>query len=61
MARLEYEQKRDMDSRITKLGATLIKLKNDLSEVEESEKELKSAIELAIKEIKHYKEEVTGM
>nr|GMD26933.1 structural maintenance of chromosomes protein 1 [Ipomoea batatas] len=57
---LEYEQKRDMDSRITKLGATLIKLKNDLSEVEESEKELKSTIEMAIKEIKHYKEEVTA-
>nr|GLL33199.1 structural maintenance of chromosomes protein 1 [Ipomoea trifida] len=57
---LEYEQKRGMDSRITKLGATLVKLKNDLSEVEESEKELKSTIEMAIKEIKHYKEEVTA-
>ncbi|CAH9134035.1 unnamed protein product [Cuscuta epithymum] len=57
-SQLEYEQKRDMDSKIKKLGTTLSKLKNDLSVVEESEKELTSKIEMIDQEIKHYDEVV---
>ncbi|RAL47704.1 hypothetical protein DM860_012329 [Cuscuta australis] len=55
---LEYELKRDMDSRIKKLQTTLAKLKNDLSLVEESEKELTSTIEIIGREIKHHDEVV---
>ena len=59
--RLEYEQKRDMDSRITKLESSLSALRNDLQEVIAKEKELKSAMEKATDAIDHLKEEVKGM
>ncbi|XP_057483786.1 structural maintenance of chromosomes protein 1-like [Actinidia eriantha] len=55
---LEYEQKRDMDSRITKLESSLSALRNDLQEVIAKEKELKSAMEKATDDIDHLKEEV---
>lgn len=59
--RLEYEQKRDMDSRIVKLESTLNNLKEKLKEVETKEADLKSSMEKATKEIDDYKEEVLGM
>ncbi|KAK3026158.1 hypothetical protein RJ639_040545 [Escallonia herrerae] len=55
---LEYEQKRDMDSRITKLESSLDALKNALKHVEEKEVELKSAMEKATGEIDQWKKEV---
>ncbi|GFZ20290.1 structural maintenance of chromosomes (SMC) family protein [Actinidia rufa] len=55
---LEYEQKRDMDSRITKLESSLSALRNDLQEVIAKEKKLKSAMEKATDDIDHLKEEV---
>ncbi|XP_022898289.1 structural maintenance of chromosomes protein 1 [Olea europaea var. sylvestris] len=55
---LEYEQKRDVGSRITKLESTLSNLKNALKEVEKSQIELKSAMEAANSDIDRLKEEV---
>ncbi|KAL2535788.1 Structural maintenance of chromosomes (SMC) family protein [Forsythia ovata] len=55
---LEYERKRDVGSRITKLESTLSNLKNALKEVENSQNELKSAMEAANTDIDHLKEEV---
>ncbi|KAG9151144.1 hypothetical protein Leryth_002716 [Lithospermum erythrorhizon] len=55
---LEYEQKRDLDSRISKLESTLGNLKQSLKDVEKREVELKSMIEKASSEIEHLKEEV---
>lgn len=57
-SQLEYEQKRDMDSRIVKLESTLNNLKEKLKEVETKEADLKSSMEKATKEIDDYKEEV---
>lgn len=57
-SQLEYEQKRDMDSRIVKLESTLNNLKEKLKEVETKEVELKSSMEKATNEIDDYKEEV---
>ncbi|KAG5514580.1 hypothetical protein RHGRI_035851 [Rhododendron griersonianum] len=58
---LEYEQKRDMDSPITKLESSLGALTSDLNEVKAKEEELKSAIRKATDDIDHLKEEVKGM
>ncbi|KAM7496101.1 hypothetical protein LguiA_020515 [Lonicera macranthoides] len=55
---LEYEQKRDMESRITKLESSLNALKNSLKHIQEKEIELKSAMEKATDEIDHWKTEV---
>ncbi|KAI8523049.1 hypothetical protein RHMOL_Rhmol13G0044200 [Rhododendron molle] len=55
---LEYEQKRDMDSPITKLEYSLGALTSDLNEVKAKEEELKSAIRKATDDIDHLKEEV---
>lgn len=57
-SQLEYEQKRDMDSRIVKLESTLNNSKEKLKEVETKESDLKSSMEKATKEIDDYKEEV---
>ncbi|PHT46563.1 Structural maintenance of chromosomes protein 1 [Capsicum baccatum] len=57
-SQLEYEQKRDMDSRIVKLESTLNNLKEKLKEVEAKEVDLKSSMEKATREIDEYKEEV---
>lgn len=58
---MEYEQKRDMDSPITKLESSLGALTSDLNEVKAKEEELKSAIRKATDDIDHLKEEVKGM
>ncbi|XP_058197124.1 structural maintenance of chromosomes protein 1 isoform X2 [Rhododendron vialii] len=55
---LEYEQKRDMDSPITKLESSLGALTSDLNEVKAKEEELKSAMKKATDDIDHLKEEV---
>ncbi|KAL6994798.1 Structural maintenance of chromosomes protein 1 [Sarracenia purpurea var. burkii] len=55
---LEYEQKRDMDSRITKLESSISALRNDLNEVIAKEEELKSGIGRASDDINLLKEEV---
>ncbi|KAH7837895.1 hypothetical protein Vadar_019309 [Vaccinium darrowii] len=55
---LEYEQKRDMDSRITKLESSLSALRDDLNEVVSKEEELKSAMGKATDDIDKLKEEV---
>lgn len=55
---LEYEQKRDMGSRITKLDSSLDELKSALDQVEVRERELKSTTEKATHEIDQWKEEV---
>lgn len=57
-SQLEYEQKRDMDSRIVKLESTLNNLKEKLKEFETKEVDLKSSMEKATKEIDDFKEEV---
>ncbi|MCD7467409.1 Structural maintenance of chromosomes protein 1 [Datura stramonium] len=57
-SQLEYEQKRDMDSRIVKLESILSNLKEKLKEVETKEVDLKSSMEKATNEIDDYKEEV---
>lgn len=59
--RLEYEQNRDMESRIKELESSLSALENDLEQVQEKETEAKLSAEKAISEIKHWNEEVEGM
>uniref|UniRef100_A0A5B7C5C0 Structural maintenance of chromosomes protein n=1 Tax=Davidia involucrata TaxID=16924 RepID=A0A5B7C5C0_DAVIN len=55
---LEYEQKRDMESRITKLESSLGELKNALKQFELKEVELKSATDKGTGEIDQWKKEV---
>ncbi|KAL8513780.1 hypothetical protein ACS0TY_013045 [Phlomoides rotata] len=55
---LEYEKKRDVDSRIKKLETTLDNLNTALKRVENEQKELKSAAETANAEIEDLKEQV---
>lgn len=55
---LEYEKKRDVDSRIKKLETTLDNLNTALKRVENEQKELKSAAETANAEIEELKEQV---
>lgn len=55
---LEYEQKRDVGSRIAKLESSLTALENDLKQVQKKEAQAKSAIEEATSEINRLKEEV---
>lgn len=54
---LEYEQKRDMDTRIKKLESTLSNLQNELKLVQKREDDVKLAIEKATDEINKLKEE----
>lgn len=58
--RLEYEQKRDMESRIKKLESSLISLENELKQVQKKEAEVKLATEKATAEINRWKDEVRG-
>ena len=58
--RLEYEQNRDMGSRIKELESSISALENDLDRIQERETEAKSSAEKAISEIKHWNEEVEG-
>jgi structural maintenance of chromosome 1 len=60
LARLEYEQNRDMGSRIKELESSISALKNDLVQVKEREDQAKSTAEDATVEINRYKEEVQG-
>ncbi|EOX94450.1 Structural maintenance of chromosome 1 protein, putative isoform 5 [Theobroma cacao] len=55
---LEYEHKRDVESRIKKLESSLSSLENDLKLVQKKEAEVKVATEKASDEINRWKEEV---
>ncbi|XP_021898438.1 structural maintenance of chromosomes protein 1 [Carica papaya] len=55
---LEYEQKRDVESRIKKLETSLSSLENDLRQVQKKEVDIKSATEEATGEINQWKEEM---
>lgn len=59
--RLEYEQNRDMESRIKELQHSISNLQKDLERVQKKEAEAKSAAEKASGEILRWKEEVQGM
>ncbi|KAK7345769.1 hypothetical protein VNO77_16380 [Canavalia gladiata] len=54
---LEYEQNRDMSSRIQELESSLSALENDLKQVQNREAEAKLAAENAAEEINQFKEE----
>uniref|UniRef100_A0A7N0UUA8 RecF/RecN/SMC N-terminal domain-containing protein n=1 Tax=Kalanchoe fedtschenkoi TaxID=63787 RepID=A0A7N0UUA8_KALFE len=58
IARLEYEQKRDIASQITKLEASLKALENQLKEIKDKEDNAKKAMEETIGEINAWKEKV---
>lgn len=58
--RLEYEQKRDMESRIRKLESSLAALENDLKQVQKKEAQIKLASDKATDEINKWKEEMKG-
>lgn len=58
--RLEYEQKRDMNSRIVKLESTLGNFRKQLEEIEGKQVAQKSAMEKATEEIEGYNEAVSG-
>lgn len=55
---LEYEQKRDMESRIRKLESSLAALENDLKQVQKKEAQIKLASDKATDEINKWKEEM---
>jgi len=57
---LEYEQKRDMESRIRKLESSLAALENDLKQVQKKEAQIKLASDKATDEINKWKEEMKG-
>ena len=59
--RLEYEQNRDMESRIKDLESSLHALEKDLEQIEKREAEAKSSAEKAIGEINRLNDEVEGM
>ncbi|PPR88213.1 hypothetical protein GOBAR_AA32474 [Gossypium barbadense] len=58
---LEYERKRDVDSRIKKLESSISSLENDLKLVHKKEAEVKLATEKASEDINRWKEEVKGI
>lgn len=60
LARLEYEQNRDMESRIKELEASISALKNDLEQVKDKEDRAKSSAEEVTGEVSQFKEEVQG-
>ncbi|KAL3592839.1 hypothetical protein D5086_011479 [Populus alba] len=55
---LEYEQKRDMESRIRKLESSLTALENELKQVQKKEAQIKLASDKATDEINKWKEEM---
>lgn len=59
--RLEYERKRDVESRITKLESSISSLENELKQVQKKETDFKSATEKASDEIDQLKKEVAGI
>jgi len=61
LIRLEYEQNRDMESRIKELESSISALKNDLVQIKDREDKAKSTADKASAEIIGYKKEVQGM
>ena len=59
--RLEYEQNREMSSRIQELESSVSALENDLKRVQNKEAEAKLAAEEVTEEINQLKDEVKGM
>ena len=59
--RLEYEQNRDMSSRIQELESSVSALEIDLKGVHTKEAEAKLAAEKVTEEINHLKDEVKGI
>ena len=57
---MEYEQKRDMESRIRKLESSLTALENELKQVQKKEAQIKLASDKATDEINKWKEEMKG-
>ncbi|XP_039020328.1 structural maintenance of chromosomes protein 1-like [Hibiscus syriacus] len=55
---LEYERKRDVESRIKKLESSISFLENDLKQVHKKEAEVKLATEKASEDVNRWKEEV---
>lgn len=55
---LDYEQKRDMESRITKLETTITSLENSLKQLQKEEADAKSVTEKASGDIGQWEEEV---
>eukprot|EP00257_Ricinus_communis_P022785 XP_015582611.1 structural maintenance of chromosomes protein 1 [Ricinus communis] len=55
---LEYEQKRDMESRIKKLETSISSLENELKQIQKKEAEVKLATEKATGDMDKWKEEV---
>ncbi|XP_050205176.1 structural maintenance of chromosomes protein 1 [Mercurialis annua] len=55
---LEYEQKRDMESKIKKLETSISSLENELEQVQQKDAVVKSAMETATADIDKWKEEV---
>lgn len=55
---LEYEQKRDMESRIRKLESSVTALENELKQVQKKEAQIKLASDKATDEINKWKEEM---
>ncbi|MCH82042.1 structural maintenance of chromosomes protein 1-like, partial [Trifolium medium] len=58
---LEYEQNRDMNSRIQELESSVSALENDLKHVQNKESEAKLAAEKATEEINQLKDEAKGI
>lgn len=58
---MEYEQNRDMGSRIQELESALSAFENDLKRVQNKEAEAKLAAENATEEINQFKEEAKGI
>lgn len=58
---MEYEQNRDMSSRILELEASLSALEKDLKRVQDREAAAKLAAEKATEEVDQLKEEVKGI
>ncbi|KAH7577675.1 hypothetical protein JRO89_XS01G0283600 [Xanthoceras sorbifolium] len=56
--KLEYEQKRDVDSRIKKLESSLHALKNELKQVDKKKVELQNVNKSATEEIESWKKEI---
>ena len=61
LIRLEYEQNRDMESRIKELESSISALKTDLVQIKVGEDKAKSTADKANAEIIGYKKEVQGM
>jgi len=59
--RLEYEQNRDMSSRILELEASISALEKDLKRVQDREAAAKLAAEKSTEEVNQLKEEVKGI